>query len=127
MPVKIVQTEKPALLPIIQAKKETDQYCINIRTNETKTNWQLEWKNKLALTVPSAAIYKISASPSKEGISGSFKPGDAQLIGRIEARGDYVFPLKTDSTQNKQLNLVVYDFIHERVIDFLNFKFPFRG
>lgn len=122
VPVKILQPSSVELLPIVQSKKETTQYCINIRTNTDKTNWQLEWKNKLALTTPSAVIYKASLNPSKGGTFGSFKPGDAELIGRIEATGNYVFPLKMDSTQQEVLNLIVYDFIHEKIINSLKFK-----
>lgn len=122
VPVKIIETERPALLPVIQAKKETLSYCINIRTDETKTNWQLEWKNKLALTVPSAVIYKALLNPPGGGTFGSFTPGSSELVGRIEARGDYIFPLKHDTSENKELNLVVYDFIHDKIIDSLNFK-----
>jgi len=122
VPVKIIETERPALLPVIQAKKETLSYCINIRTDETKTNWQLEWKNKLALTVPSAVIYKALLPPPDGGTFGSFTPGSSELVGRIEARGDYVFELKTDSAQYKELNLIVYDFIHDKVIDYITLK-----
>jgi hypothetical protein len=127
MPVKILKPESPELLPVIHAKKETLSYCLNIRTDKTTTNWQLEWKNKLALTVPSAIIFKASPSPSEEGVSRSFKPESALLIGRIEAKGDYVFRLEIDSIQNEELNLVIYDFIHDKIVDFITFKFPFRG
>ena len=98
VPVKILNQATAELLPIIKYKKDTEQYCINIRTNKENTAWQLEWKNKLPLMVPSAVIYKASPSPSKGGISRSFTPGNSQLIGRIEAKGDYVFALASDST-----------------------------
>ena len=124
VPVKILQAPTVELLPVIHSKKDTIQYCINIRTNKEKTSWQLEWKNKLALMVPSAVIYKASLNPSEGGTFGSIKPGAAELIGRIEARGDYVFLLKPDSLVYKDLNLVLYDFIHEKVIDFITFKPP---
>jgi hypothetical protein len=127
VPVKILSTSKVELLPVVQAKKETEQYCINIRSNHNKTDWQVEWKNKLALTVPSAVIYKAPLNPPQGGTFESFKPESAELVGRIEARGDYVFPLGTDTTANSELNLVVYDFIHDKIVDFITFKFPFRG
>jgi hypothetical protein len=123
VPVNILSASSVELLPVIQAKKETNQYCINIRSNSEKTNWQLEWKNKLALTVPSAVIYKGPLNPPGGETFGSFTPGNSQLVGRIEAKGDYTFPLKIDSIQNKQLNLVIYDFIHDKVIEYLNFKY----
>lgn len=134
VPVKILSASTIELLPVIQAKKETNQYCINIRSNSEKTNWQLEWKNKLALTVPSAVIYRASLefhsqpSPpsggsvaSEGGVSRSFIPNNSQLIGRIETKGNYVFELISDSTKYKELNLVVYDFIHEKIIDLIKF------
>ncbi|MCC6972042.1 MAG: hypothetical protein IT434_17660 [Phycisphaerales bacterium] len=123
-PVKIVKASAIELLPIVQAKKETNQYCISIRSTADKTSWQLEWKNKLALKVPSAVIYKAPLNPPQGGTFGSFKPESAELIGRIEARGDYLFSLRMDSIQNKELNLVVYDFIHEKIIDKINFNNP---
>ena len=122
VPVKILQAPTVELLPVIHSKKDTIQYCINIRTNKEKTSWQLEWKNKLALMVPSAVIYKASPNPSEGGTFGSFKPNSSQLIGRIEATGDYVFPLPIDSTIQEQLQFVLYDFIHEKVIDTINFN-----
>lgn len=119
VPIKKISSKSMALLPIIQEKRETLLYCINIRSDADKTNWQLEWKNKLPLTVPSAVIYRVPLNP----VGGrSFKPGDAALIGRIEAKGDYIFPLKNDSTQNAGMNFMLYDFIHEKIIDSINFK-----
>lgn len=124
VPIKILQASNVELLPVIHSKKDTDQYCINIRTNKAKTDWQLEWKNKLALTVPSAVIYKASLNPTEGGTFGSFIPNSSQLIGRIESTGDYVFPLSIDSTGQAQLDFALYDFIHEKVIDFITFKPP---
>jgi hypothetical protein len=95
-------------------------YCIRIRTNKENTDWQLELKNKAALTVPSAVIYKVSVNDSTHVNSASFQPGSAQLIGRIEARGDYVFPLKTGEA-SPDFYFIVYDFIHDKVIDLINF------
>ena len=122
VPVKIVQTVNTELLPIIKYKKDNGQYCINIRTNKENTVWQLEWKNKRALMVPSAVIYKASPSPSKGGVSRSFTPGHSQLVGRIEARGNYVFGLSPDSATDAQIHFILYDFIHQQIIDSINFQ-----
>lgn len=132
VPVKILNTVTAELLPVIKYKKDTTQYCINIRTNKENTAWQLEWKNKLALAVPSAVIYRTShelhsqpsqgSVASKGGVSGSFTPGHSQLVGRIEARGNYVFGLSPDSTSNGQVNFILYDFIHQQIIDSINFQ-----
>lgn len=95
------------LLPVVKASRESDQYCVYVRCNRKQTGWQLQWNNKLALTSPSAVIYIV------EGNSRS------RMVGRIEARGQYVFPL---DHPEKALNLVLYDFIHDKVIDSLYFR-----
>jgi hypothetical protein len=120
--VKAMNQTSPELLPVIKYTRDNNQYCINIRTNKENTAWQLEWKNKLALTVPSAVIYRASPSPSKGGVSRSFIPGNSQLIGRIEARGNYFFALPADSASNDNLHLILYDFIHQQIIDIINFQ-----
>ena len=102
------------LLPVIKYTTEKKEYKINIRTNKENTAWQLEWKNKLALAVPSAVIYQVKGN--NNDIT------KAQLIGRIEARGDYVFQLKRDSVKQQDFSFLVYDFIHEKIIDNVNFK-----
>lgn len=110
VPVKTLLRPTVELLPVIKASEESARYCINIRSNRAQTGWQLEWKNKLALTVPSAVIYVIESN------------GQSRLVGRIEARGQYLFPLQHYNTGYRELNLVLYDFIHEKVIDSLHFK-----
>src|SRR5258706_5076306 len=120
-PVKLLQTSSIDLLPIIKSTNDKRSYTVNLRTGNDNTQWQLEWKNKLPLTVASAVIYKASPSPSKGVVVGSFKTENAELIGRIEARGDYGFPIPADSTGNKQFHFVLYDFIHQQVIDSINF------
>ena len=114
VPVKLLNPVAAELLPVVKHKKENDQYCINIRTNSDNTAWQLEWINKMPLTVPSAVIYKTT------GNSGEIKNG--QLVGRIEARGDYVFALPADPAITDRLHLTLYDFIHQQIIDSINFQ-----
>jgi hypothetical protein len=72
--------------------------------------------------IDSAECGDIRPPQSPEGEMQSFTVDRAQLIGRIEARGDYVFPLKVDSAKKNELNLVVYDFIHEKIIDSITLK-----
>ena len=120
-PVQLLQAPTVDLLPIIINTRDKRDYTINIRTNKSTTQLQLEFKNKIPLTVPSAVIYKASPSPSKGGVAGSFKAENAELIGRIEARGDYVFPILADSTGNKQFHFILYDFIRQQIIDSINF------
>ncbi len=112
-PVKIIKQINTDLLPVVRFASDRSDYCVNIRTNKENTLWQLEWKNKHPLQVPSAVIYK--TTHNNTNIS------NALLIGRIETRGDYVFALPADSTANRQLQFVLYDFIHQKVIDSFNF------
>jgi hypothetical protein len=121
VPVKLLKGPSQELLPLIIKSKDTKDFSINIRSNKENTQWQLEWKNKTVLMVPSAVIYKASLNPSEGGASDSFMPGKADLIGRIETKGDYIFPLKTDSTRVQQLHFILYDFIHEKTIESINF------
>ena len=112
-PVKFLQEESTVLLPVIVKSKDENNYLVNIRSNNNKSLWQLEWKNKSVLMVPSAVIYKI-INPDKN-------INNQQLIGRIETQGFYLFSLPNDSTGYKKMNLVLYDFIHEKKIDSINF------
>jgi hypothetical protein len=121
-PVKLLQSSPINLLPVIQGTRDKKDYTVNLRTNTENTQWQLEWKNKTPLTVPSAVIYKAVLNPSDGGMAGSFNPEKSELIGRIEARGDYIFSLRPDSTGYKHLHLVLYDFIHQQKIDSINFQ-----
>lgn len=107
-PVKLLQSEAPVILPIIESAADRPAFRIQIRTDEQKRERQLVWINKLELTVPSAVIYQ---SPDT-----SFEIQHAKLIGRIEARGDYVFKLDT-SFKSANSYFILYDFIHQQVID----------
>ena len=117
MPVKALGQPGIELLPVIKHSEEKPAYCLRIRSDEGDSKRQLEWWNKLPLTVPSAVIYKTRA----ESKTGTFDPGSAELIGRIETKGSHVFPLAKDSSANQELHFVLYDFIHQQIID--QFKF----
>ena len=121
-PVKLLQSQSTELLPVIKQSSDQKDYCINVRSNKDNTQWQLEWKNKNPLTAPSAVIYKTSLNPSEGGTSRPFIPNNSQLIGRIEARGDYTFLLPHDSSGYKEIQLILFDFIHQQIIDTINFQ-----
>jgi hypothetical protein len=112
-PVKLLQAPSPALLPETIKSKDAINYSMTIRSNKENTQWQLEWKNKAMLMVPSAVIYKMPERVT----SATFKPEQAELIGRIETKGSYLFPLPDDSSGYKHINLVLYDFIHGKTIE----------
>src|SRR5687767_9693775 len=61
VPVKTLLRPAMELMPVIKASGAKAGYCVNIRSNKEQTSWQLEWTNKLALTVPSAVIYWVES------------------------------------------------------------------
>ena len=112
---------QPALeqaLPKVVLSVEKENYTVRLRNNESGAQ-QLEWINKDVLTVPSAVIYKAVPNLSQRA-HGKFSPEHAELIGRIEARGTYYFSLKEDSS-NLHSQFILYDFIHEKIIDSVKF------
>lgn len=121
-PVKLLQTPDIGPLPVIKSTNDKFNYTVNLRTNDQHDQWQLEWKNKVPLTVPSAVVYKTSPKISKGEADDSFQPAQAELIGRIEARGDYLFSVGLDAGSPGELNLVLYDFIHGKKIDTINLR-----
>lgn len=115
MPVKLLQHQKDVLLPVIVNTRDMTRYRVTLRSTIAQSKWQLEWENKQVLDIPSAVIYKRTPdSPDK------FDPAKAAIIGRIEARGNYVFPIPGKPDINLPMNLVLFDFIHEQIIDTIN-------
>jgi hypothetical protein len=106
----VLQPSVTKALPVVVKTIDKDGYRMNLRGNDANPT-QAEWINKKALTVPTAIIYKIVSG--KKGVESN------DLIGRIESRGTYHFDLKTDSTNNYRF--ILYDFIHQQVIDSINF------
>jgi hypothetical protein len=115
---KLLQPAAIAALPIILKSLDKENYTINIRSNSDTSQLQLEWINKKILTYPTATIYQ-EASLSLPINREAFKPGDSELIGRVEARGTYYFNLKKNS--DDQYYFIVYDFIHQQIIDSITF------
>lgn len=107
-PVQLLQAGTIIPLPVIEQTFDKPAYTIRIHTNTQHTIKQLEWINKQDLTVPSAVIYQVSDT--------GFNSSASTLIGRIEARGRYVFPLNTAGN-----HFILYDFIHQQIIDHINF------
>lgn len=100
-------------LPVLIKSVTKDAYTVSLRRKEDWSAFQLEWINHSPLTAPSAIIYE--TFPEK-GISG---PEGAALIGRIDSRGIYHFSLGKHSTNHA--SFLLYDIIHHRVIDRINF------
>ena len=108
---KLLQPTAGEALPVLIKSIDRTDYATSLRTNKDSSQWQLEWKNKTTSVYPSSLIYQLAEN--SDGIK------QAAIIGRVEARGDYYFSLKKDSTNNYRF--VVYDIIHQTKIDSLNF------
>lgn len=105
VPVKLLKDEVTPL-PVTVRTAETNNATVVLRSNEQRTAWQLEWRNKMVLQVPSAVIYYLRGN-------------SRQQVGRIEAGKDHLFAFSPPLADPSSLNLIVYDFIHERIIDSL--------
>jgi len=114
--IRLLQSQPTTLLPVIVQSASLPDYSATIRSDNQRSEWQLEWKNKKVLKVPSAVIYLVNDTTD------SFKPQESMLIGRIEAQGTYMFPINIDSSIKKPLNLVLYDFIHNKKIETIQLK-----
>lgn len=113
LPVKLLQTHERPLLPVIVQSKDLINYQATIRTDLQNEQWQLEWINKKILEVPSAVIYRAN---------GSADITQNELVGRIETKGRYVFSLRKLPGEERPFRFILYDFIHQQIIDSINFQ-----
>ena len=105
----LLQPASTNALPTLLQTADMENYTVNIRKGNDSTQ-QVEWINKQTLTVPTAVIYKTA--------KGNKTIENAEMIGRIEARGVFRFPMKPGVVEQ----LLLYDFIHQQIIDTINFK-----
>lgn len=106
---KLEEKKENYFLPLLLKKYERSSYMLIVKTDTQHTVQSFEWINKQPLQSPSALLYMTSTT--KE-----FSTSDALLIGRIEARGSHQFLVE----KNNYDQLIVYDFIHNKVIDTIN-------
>ena len=104
---ELLQQPGNKMLPVLTKSIERANYRVNLKANEDKTQYQLEWINKEGSTMASSLIYKIS-QPENE------------LVGRVESRGVYHFNLAMDSAHT--YHFILYDIIKQQTIDSLNFS-----
>lgn len=109
---KLLQPASTQALPVIIKNLQQRDPFIAIRSNADTSSLQLEWISGTELTFPSALIYQVSDS-EKNIESGN-------IIGRVDMRGAYHFPLKKDIA-NKNFHFIVYDIIHHKIIQRINF------
>jgi len=109
---RLLQPASTQALPLLLKNIDKTNYSAILRSNADTSVLQLEWINKKQLIVPSALIYQVS--------DGQKDIQHANIVGRIDAQGVYHFPLKKDST-SKNMQFVLYDIIHHKIIDLINF------
>lgn len=107
---ELIQVDSGKALPLVINSADKTNYSVVLRSSEDKSQLQLEWINKTASTYPSSLIYKVSNE--KQELK------DAELIGRVEAKGHFYFPLKNDSAAKNIF--ILYDIIHQQKIDLIN-------
>lgn len=106
---ELIQIDSGKALPLVINSIDKTNYSVALRSSEDKSQLQLEWINKNASAYPSSLIYKVSNE--KQELK------DAELIGRVEAKDHFYFPLKNDSTAKNIF--VLYDIIHQQKIDII--------
>ena len=102
----LLQPDAVATLPVAQKTSESPGYRVVLRSNEDASAFQLEWTNNQVLTAPSALIYQTD--------NANDPVDNALLIGRVEGRGTYRFPVKNAGING--FHFVLYDIIHHKVI-----------
>jgi len=112
--IKIMEAHNVMALPVLFKTVDKENYSAAIRTDEAKKQWQLTFKNKVVLMVPSAVIYKTNGDT--KDITNN------ELVGRIESTGDYYFRLKAETLLQPSRRFILYDFIHDQIIDSIDFK-----
>jgi hypothetical protein len=93
----------------------TEKYIARMRCSENNAGCQLEYINRLALEVPSVLLYRMR--PGAVNIDGH------ELLGRIGPKGSYYFaiPVAQPGNQEQRRQFILYDFIHQQVIDTIKF------
>ena len=104
---ELLQEPVNKMLPVLVKSVERPNYRVNLKANEDKTQYQIEWINKEGSTMPSSLIYKIS-QPENE------------LVGRVESSGVYHFTLAMDSANT--YDFILYDITKQQMIDSLKFS-----
>lgn len=110
----LIQPGNVTPLPNIIGTIDKPGYIVHLRTSDKHELLQLEWISKEPITLPSALIYQGEDIDSM-GIS-----GQSNLVGRIDARGNYHFALSPGKV-TEHLHFLIYDIIHHRVVDRFNF------
>lgn len=111
---RLFQPPTGSVLPKLIHTIKKEGYTINLRESEDRSAMQLEWINQSTITSPSALIYELHSSHDE------VNERSGSLIGRIDNRGVYYFPLGMDSGK-KDFHFALYDIIHHHIIDRIDF------
>ena len=119
-PIRTITNTSTQPLSIVKHSRNLPGYQVTIRTSEEESQWQLEWNNKKPLIVPSAVIYRLDPLALNKNSIVTLPFGQVELIGRIETTGTYLFELPVRKNEYTSFHFLLYDFIHEKVIDTIN-------
>ena len=111
----LLQPVTSSSIPGLTKSIQKNEYTLNIRCAKNGTNCQLEYFNKVSLAIPSLLIYIMKP--------GARTVDEHVLLGRIESRGSYYFPWPAAGIKDAT-GFILYDFIHNRIIDTIFFKDP---
>lgn len=110
--IQLLQPPVGTGLPVVIKSVDNERYSIALLGNADSSQLQLQWVNKTVLTAPTATIYKVVAN--------STDMTGAVLLGKMESQGTYYFPVDSAFLREKP-DLVVYDFIHNKVLEIIKF------
>ena len=94
--------------PVLLKEKAFENFSVQLRTDSLRKTRQLVWINRRPLEVPTVAVYQAGLDTSSVNTS--------SYVGRIEGTGRYYFDLFSPKE-----HFIVYDFIHQKIIERINF------
>ena len=107
----LLQPAPSAALPVILKQVSLEDRSIAVRCSADSLLLQLEWKGSTGAGFPPALIYRVNDS-SKD-------IADGVIVGRVDSRGTYHFPLQKDPA-GRDFHFIVYDIIHHKIIQRVN-------
>ena len=92
-----------------------DRYSISILCTPNDSLCQVQYINRIPLTVPSLLLYRMR--------QGAGNIDGHELLGRIGTTGEYRFALsgKMNAGKDRGEAFILYDFIHQKVTDTIKF------
>jgi hypothetical protein len=94
--------------PVLLKEEAFENFSVQLRTDSLRKTRQLVLINRKPLEVPTAAVYRADSDTSSVNTS--------SYVGRMEGTGRYYFDLSS-----AEEHFIVYDFIHQEIIERINF------